>query len=90
MMTMKDNTMNGNEKATVKKDEGAAATAEGKVAVVSSNGNDSDVATDGADAEKSTNAEGKRFLPSYKKPDAALTFPEKVRCSEVNGGSLLL
>jgi hypothetical protein len=35
------------------------------------------------DAKKTTDAtptaEEKRFLPDYKKPDAALTFPEKVR-----------
>ena len=28
---------------------------------------------------KSTKKEEKRFLPDHKKPDAALTFPEKVR-----------
>ena len=56
----------------------------------SSNGNDS--GTDGADYEKSlmmsSNSntsdakKDKRFLPSYKKPDAALTFPEKVSSAQ--------
>ncbi|KAL3912427.1 MAG: hypothetical protein SGARI_001163 [Bacillariaceae sp.] len=45
----------------------------------SSNGNESD----GANQNKSMSTNGdkmtdKRFLPSYKKPDAALTFPEKM------------
>jgi hypothetical protein len=32
------------------------------------------------DSKQACTAEEKRFLPDYKKPDAALTFPEKV-CS---------
>ena len=32
-----------------------------------------------AEAEKSSAEPSKRFIPEHKKPDAALTFPEKVR-----------
>jgi hypothetical protein len=57
-------------------------------AAASSNGDESDASeSDIANPDKATSTntstkktiDGKRFLPSYKKPDAALTFPEKVR-----------
>jgi hypothetical protein len=34
---------------------------------------------DDADATKEEKTDDKRYIPPYKKPDAALTFPEKVR-----------
>ena len=36
------------------------------------------------DEDESKNEKEQRFLPSYKKPDAALTFPEKVRKKSVD------
>ncbi|KAL3942569.1 MAG: hypothetical protein SGARI_000223 [Bacillariaceae sp.] len=80
---MNKEAMNSSNNPTMKKAAAAATTAaEDKIALVS-NGSLSDAAaTDNVDGEKVT-ADGKRFLPSYKKPDAALTFPEKVSLDDV-------
>jgi len=58
-------------------------------------GSSSPTATSVTDKEEETNSKddskpGKRYIPDHKKPDAALTFPEKVRAPPWWFTSLLL